>query len=175
METHAVIFYFDKNIHLIRLFDIRMIVEKRPTPLTWMALMLRECTSWVGEKKILVLFLGLCEGSPKGFRNCGKTLVKQLTHALMFDFRCFSDPFTREIMKEFHNTDKSFKDYKYAYAEPKESKTFFRYLIDKIPLKWYLYMLPSLPKLTYFKTLISWNNFLFHEWSLFKLDTAYIW
>lgn len=32
----------------------------------------------------------------------------------------FLDPFTREIMKEFHNTDKSFKDYKYAYAEPKE-------------------------------------------------------
>lgn len=26
-------------------------------------------------------------------------------------------------MKEFHNTDPVFKDYKYAYGEPKESKT----------------------------------------------------
>ena len=25
-------------------------------------------------------------------------------------------------MKEFHNTDPGFKDYKYAYGEPKESK-----------------------------------------------------
>lgn len=57
METHAVIFYFDKNIHLIRLFYTRMIVEKRPTPLTWMALMPRECTSWVGEKKLSSYFL----------------------------------------------------------------------------------------------------------------------
>ena len=56
METHAVIFYFDKNIHLIRLFDTRMIVEKRPTPLTWMALMPRECTSWVGEKNYRLIF-----------------------------------------------------------------------------------------------------------------------
>jgi len=33
-----------------------------------------------------------------------------------------SDPFTRQIMKEFHNNDPAFKDYKYAYGEPKESK-----------------------------------------------------
>ena len=34
----------------------------------------------------------------------------------------FSDPFTREIMKEFHNKDPLFKEYKYAYGEPEESK-----------------------------------------------------
>ena len=62
-------------------------MEKRPTPLTWMALMPRECTSWVGEKKLSSYFLAFMkEGSPKGFRNGGKTLVKKLTHALMFDF-----------------------------------------------------------------------------------------
>lgn len=33
-----------------------------------------------------------------------------------------SDPFTREIMKEFYNTDPLFKEYKYAYGEPEESK-----------------------------------------------------
>lgn len=32
----------------------------------------------------------------------------------------FLDPFTREIMKEFYNTDPLFKEYKYAYGEPKE-------------------------------------------------------
>jgi len=34
----------------------------------------------------------------------------------------FSDPFTREIMQEFYNKDPLFKEYKYAYGEPKESK-----------------------------------------------------
>ena len=37
----------------------------------------------------------------------------------------FSDPFTREIMKEFHNTDPLFKEYKYAYGEPEESKKIY--------------------------------------------------
>lgn len=37
----------------------------------------------------------------------------------------FSDPFTREIMKEFYNTDPLFKEYKYAYGEPKESKKIY--------------------------------------------------
>ena len=36
----------------------------------------------------------------------------------------FSDPFTREIMTEFHNKDPLFKEYKYAYGEPKESKIY---------------------------------------------------
>ena len=40
----------------------------------------------------------------------------------------FSDPFTREIMKEFHNTDPLFKEYKYAYGEPEESKKIFLFI-----------------------------------------------
>ena len=48
-RSHTFIF-FEKITHLIRLFVIRMTAEKPPTPLTWMALMPQECTSWVGEK-----------------------------------------------------------------------------------------------------------------------------
>ena len=45
--------------------------------------------------------------------------------AYYFIIIILSDPFTREIMKEFHNTDPLFKEYKYAYGEPKESKQIY--------------------------------------------------
>lgn len=43
----------------------------------------------------------------------------------------FIDPFTRQIMKEFHNTDPGFKDYKYAYGEPKEIVDMMKKVLEK--------------------------------------------
>ena len=37
-------------------------------------------------------------------------------------FFILSDPFTKQIMKEYHNTDPTFDEYKYAYGEPNQSK-----------------------------------------------------
>ena len=37
-------------------------------------------------------------------------------------FFILSDPFTKQIMKEYHNTDPTFDEYKYAYGEPDQSK-----------------------------------------------------
>ena len=37
-------------------------------------------------------------------------------------FFFLSDPFTKQIMKEYHNTDPTFDEYKYAYGEPDQSK-----------------------------------------------------
>ena len=46
---------------------------------------------------------------------CQSTLVLILLFFL-------SDPFTKQIMKEYHNTDPTFDEYKYAYGEPDQSK-----------------------------------------------------
>ncbi|KAJ7378801.1 Thioredoxin domain-containing protein 12 [Desmophyllum pertusum] len=43
----------------------------------------------------------------------------------------FLDPFTRQIMEEFHNTDPSFKEYKYAYAEPKDIAEIMKKVLKK--------------------------------------------
>lgn len=43
----------------------------------------------------------------------------------------FIDPFTRQIMKEFHNNDPAFKDYKYAYGEPKEIVEMMKKVLKK--------------------------------------------
>lgn len=57
------------------------------------------------------------------FRSKSDSYFKSLfCQTYDFIFIILSDPFTREIMKEFHNTDPLFKEYKYAYGEPKESK-----------------------------------------------------
>lgn len=94
-----------------------MVVKQRRN-LTSMAPTLREFTSWVSELYALSITHAL-----RYFQNRtphGKSLFSLISYI------CFvvilSDPFTREIMKEFYNTDPLFKEYKYAYGEPKESK-----------------------------------------------------
>ena len=46
----------------------------------------------------------------------------QSTLVLILLFFLLSDPFTKQIMKEYHNTDPTFDEYKYAYGEPDQSK-----------------------------------------------------
>lgn len=43
----------------------------------------------------------------------------------------FIDPFTNQVMKEFHNKDPAFKDYKYAYGEPKDLAAMMKKVLDK--------------------------------------------
>lgn len=43
----------------------------------------------------------------------------------------FIDPFTRQIMKEYHNTHPEFKDYKYAYGKPEEIAAIMKKVLEK--------------------------------------------
>ncbi|XP_073239584.1 uncharacterized protein [Porites lutea] len=43
----------------------------------------------------------------------------------------FIDPFTKQIMKEYHNTDPTFDEYKYAYGEPDQIVVVMKKVLQK--------------------------------------------